>query len=295
MIWLRLTLRCRSACLDDLKDLLEKFSPESISYSPASADVIFGDGIETQGFWELTSVSVLFNPDIDLDILLACIRGRLGDENIDACKIDRVKDREWQDSHKSGTGPMIFGDRLCVCPSWCEPPDGSFSILILDPGLAFGTGTHATTALCLDWLARQSLDGYRIIDYGCGSGILALAAAKLGAGSVTAIDIDPQALLATSNNACRNGMEGRVKVLNDEGIGLDSADILIANILLRPLLELAPRFKDLLDQGGRLALSGLLATQTEECMAAYRPWFEFDMPDYRDEWAILTGLRNKSI
>jgi ribosomal protein L11 methyltransferase len=294
MAWLRLTITCRPPYLDDLRDLLEKFGTESISYSPASAEAVFGDAGPKDQFWELTSVSSLFAADLDLDILLACIRTRLGAENINDCRIEAVAEQDWLENHKSGLEPMVFANSLCICPSWCQRPGHIPHIVELDPGLAFGTGTHATTALCLDWLANRELSGQRVIDYGCGSGILAMAAAVLGAKSVTAVDIDQQALDATLNNMRQNGLQERIQVISPEDTGLAVADILIANILLKPLQELAPRFKSLLGEGGTLVLSGLLASQIEECLAVYRPWFEINKPLYRNEWAMLVGFRKQT-
>lgn len=293
MAWLRLTINCHPPYLDDLRDLLEKFGAQSVSYSPASPEPVFGDSAAADLYWALTSVSALFNPDIDLDIPLACIRNRLGDNNIKECKVESVADQKWTDNIKSSFRPIIFADRLCICPSWCEKPGNVSHIVELDPGLAFGTGTHATTALCLDWLARQELTGARVIDYGCGSGILAIAAAKLGASHVTAVDIDQQALIATTNNARKNGLDNRVEVRFSEMSVIDNVDIVMANILLKPLVELAPRLKSLMYNGGRLVLSGILANQAEECGVAYQPWFSLEKPVFRDEWAMLTGLRNQ--
>jgi ribosomal protein L11 methyltransferase len=291
MGWLKLTITCRLPCLDGLKDLLEKFGAESLSFSPASPEPLFADGSTSDQFWELTSVSALFAHDIDPDILLACVRNRLGDENIEGCEIDSVVDREWTESFKSGFIPIVFGDRLCICPSWCVRPDNVPHVIELDPGLAFGTGTHSTTALCLDWLATTDLTGIRVMDYGCGSGVLALAAAAVGAVAVTGVDIDPQALEATKRNARRNGLEDRIRAVTPGQLEDRKVDILMANILLKPLLELGPVFASLLDESGKLVLSGLLATQVEECRAVYRQWFEFYDPVYREEWAMLYGIR----
>jgi ribosomal protein L11 methyltransferase len=164
----------------------------------------------------------------------------------------------------------------------------------LDPGLAFGTGTHATTALCLEWLdagAGDWLDGASVIDYGCGSGILAIAALRLGAARAVAMDIDPQALLATRQNAERNGVLAKVQVTAAQDCGGVSADVLLANILAGPLVELAPVLADLVRPGGRLALSGLLLEQADAVTAAYRPWFDIDLTGARDGWGVLTGCR----
>jgi len=159
----------------------------------------------------------------------------------------------------------------------------------MDPGMAFGTGTHATTALCLEWLDAQPPVSRSVIDYGCGSGILAIAAHKLGAAHVTAVDIDPQALLATQENARRNGCD--IEVLHPEALGTRSADLVIANILANPLIELAADISLRVHSGGQLVMTGILAEQAEAVMAAYVDWFEFAVPVCREEWVLLEGER----
>ncbi|NNE37393.1 MAG: methyltransferase, partial [Gammaproteobacteria bacterium] len=193
MTWLRLRISCRQEYLDDLKGLLESFSAASISYSPASPEAIFDDPSVAQTFWSITTLTALLDPDIDLDILMACVRNRIGTENIIWHKVDLLKDEDWEGACKAGFGPVFIKDKLCICPSWADPPEGISCLVQLDPGLAFGTGTHETTSLCLEWLVENPPRGRRVIDYGCGSGILGIAAVKLGAAEVTGVDIDPQA------------------------------------------------------------------------------------------------------
>jgi ribosomal protein L11 methyltransferase len=170
------------------------------------------------------------------------------------------------------------------------PPAGEATVVWLDPGLAFGTGTHPTTALCLEWLDSAALHALDVIDYGCGSGILAIAAAKLGAGKVTAVDIDPQALSATRDNAVRNGVSDRI-VTRTPAEPLDPADVLLANILSEPLIALAERFASLVRPGGRLVLSGILVSQAEAVTVAYRPWFDIAPFATRDSWVCLYGVK----
>ncbi|MGK0296459.1 MAG: ribosomal protein L11 methyltransferase [Gammaproteobacteria bacterium] len=293
MNWLRLTITVRPPFLDDLRDLLEKFGSDSVSYAPASNEPLFGDELAKDIYWDLTSVSALFIPDIDLDILMACIRNRLGDENIESHTFEIVSDHKWGESYKSGLQPMVFANKLCICPSWLEKPKDIAHVIELDPGLAFGTGTHATTALCLEWLANQQIEGLRVIDYGCGSGILGISAASLGARQVIAVDIDQQALDATNRNAIQNGLESRIITLSPDDTIPEMTDILIANILLKPLLDLAQRFKSLLGVDGKIVLSGILASQVDECLKIYNSWFDMMDPVYRNEWAMLSGVRNK--
>lgn len=194
---------------------------------------------------------------------------------------------------------MQFGTRLWVCPGGQLPTapladDESRVTLLLDPGLAFGTGTHPTTALCLEWLDAADLAGKRVLDYGCGSGILAIAALKLGAIEAVAVDIDEQALIATRENAARNDVESRLRIAGVDQIGEFAPDIVLANILAEPLLELAPRFAEMLAPGGRIVLSGVLVSQAADIARRYAPWFDIAPAALRDEWARLDGVRRGS-
>jgi ribosomal protein L11 methyltransferase len=292
--WIRVTLTTYPEYLEDLSGLLEKFAAISISYIPATTEPIFGDESEKNRYWQQTSVSALFDADIDTDILIACIRNQTGTDNILDFKIEPVGDTNWLDKYKSGFSPMIFGDRLCICPSWLPRPEQIEHVIELDPGLAFGTGTHATTGLCLQWLATHDISGKQVIDYGCGSGILALAAARLGASHVEAVDIDPQALIATTANARNNGLEQLITTSLPADFKPPKADILLANILLNPLLRLASDLAQMVVEGGDIVLSGILSTQAEECRKVYSRWFDMDAPEFRDEWAMLSGKRKDS-
>jgi ribosomal protein L11 methyltransferase len=289
--WVRLILTSYPQYMDDLGELLEKFDAASVSYTPATCEPIFGDESEVDRYWEQTEISALLGHDIDIDILIACIRNRIGTENILNCRIESVQDTNWIENHKPGFAPMLFGNKLCICPSWLPRPDGIEHTIELDPGLAFGTGTHATTSLCLQWLATNDIQGKRVIDYGCGSGILGLAAAKLGASKVAAVDIDPQALLATISNARINRLTSSISTSLPADFRAQTADILLANILLNPLIKLAGLFSTLVEAGGSIVLSGVLSTQTDSCLQAYSEWFEMDEPVFRDEWVMLAGTR----
>jgi ribosomal protein L11 methyltransferase len=203
---------------------------------------------------------------------------------------DRVWEREWlRDFH-----PMCFGRRLWVAPHHSHVHTQGAVIVRLDPGLAFGTGTHATTAMCLAWLDENTREGELVIDYGCGSGVLAVAAAKLGARAAHAFDIDPQALTATRDNAAANQVEPQVHVVQAETELPSGADILLANILCAPLCELAPRFAALIRPGGKIVLAGLLGTQADEVTRAHAPWFDVSPFASRDGWTALAGSRRLS-
>ncbi len=291
MAWLRLTITTDAAQAQHAAELLAQFAAVAISFHPATDEALFEEAADREALWQKTQVSALLDSEIELDILLACLRNRIGTENILSHQIAPVADEDWTQAHKAGHGPRVFAERLCICPSWSAPPADGLTTVVLDPGLAFGSGGHASTALCLDWLARQELADRTVIDYGCGSGILALAAAALGAGRVYATDIDPQALSASAENARRNDLQKKIQFSLAAKGAVPAADILLANILLGPLLELAPQLAALVKTGGALALSGILAVQAQECQAAYAPWFTLDAPTYQDEWALLVGIR----
>ena len=292
MAWLRLTIETLAEQVEPLTGLLEQFDACSISYRPASDENLFDiDNQNNQVVWKQTAITALLDSEIDIDILLACIRNRIGSENIFRHQIEALADTDWTEAHKREFHSMIFADRFVVRPDW-EPADSSgLPGVTLEPGLAFGTGRHATTALCLEWLARTDLTGKTVIDYGCGSGILSLAAARLGAARVFAVDIDPLAIIAAGQNAERNRLQDRIRVLQAPSMEIPQADVLLANILLNPLLQLASVFAGLVNPGGEIVLSGILASQAADCLACYRQWFKMGAPEYRDEWSLLYGYR----
>jgi ribosomal protein L11 methyltransferase len=292
MSWLQLILESDLESAEQLSELLELFGAVSISMSAMSDEKIFGQAIEKDPvLWQRTRIEALLHEDTDLDTLLVCLRNRVGADRIDKHEISVLEDRDWVNEFKFGHGVKIFADRLCVCPSWCELPRDDIAHIILDPGLAFGTGTHETTAACLEWLASNDIKNKSVIDFGCGSGILALAAVKLGADKVYAVDIDPQALQATKENAKRNNVTDQLVIAHPDKIQLPAVDVLVANVLLNPLQELANHFSELVRLHGDLVLSGLLSTQAEECLAAYQSWFNMDEPVFKQEWSLLHGTR----
>src|SRR5687768_7232883 len=188
--------------------------------------------------------------------------------------------------------PIRCAERLWICPSWLAPPDPTAVNLLLDPGLAFGTGTHPTTFMCLQWLADQSMEGKSVMDYGCGSGILGIAALLLGAQTACGVDLDPQALLATRDNTARNGLaQERFPVYLPQQAPERPVDVMLANILAGPLVELAPKLNSLLLPGGSICLSGILATQAHTVSAAYGAFIEFEPPRQKDEWVCLAGRK----
>jgi ribosomal protein L11 methyltransferase len=241
--------------------------------------------------WPHTRVRGLFMHEADAAAVARRLAAALG---IEAGRIEsvRVPDRAWEREWLKDFHAMRFGTRLWVCPFHEQVHDAGAVVVNLDPGLAFGTGTHASTALCLNWLDGHLRPGDLVIDYGCGSGVLALAAAKLGAAAVHAFDIDPQALLATTDNAHSNAVAGRVHVQAQEATLPAGVDVLLANILSGALCELAPRFAALTRPGGQVVLAGIMEPQVAEVTAAYAPCFDVTRFGGRDGWACLAGRRH---
>lgn len=209
-----------------------------------------------------------------------------------AVQAERIEDRVWEREWLRDFHAMRFGRRLWICPHHEEVTEAGAVVVRMDPGLAFGTGTHPTTALCLEWLDRHIVDGQRVIDFGCGSGVLAVAAAKLGASEAHCFDIDPQALTATRENAAANGVQSRVSI-HESGAALPrGVDVLVANILSGPLCELAPTFGSLVRAGGSILLAGLLEQESADVTQAYGAWFDIHPFEVREGWVGLAGKRN---
>lgn len=281
--------------LDDLdaervEEACFEFGALAVSYTDQRDDPILEPAPGEFRLWPHSRLQALFPFDCKPQEIVAGLTHVL---RIEPARItvetlaDKVWEREWlRDFH-----PMCFGRRLWVAPHHSHVHTQGAVIVRLDPGLAFGTGTHATTAMCLSWLDEHVRDGQVAIDYGCGSGVLAVAAVKLGARTAHAFDIDPQALTATRDNAAANQVENQVQVVATDAQLPTGADILLANILCGPLCELAPRFAALTAPGGRIVLAGLLATQADEVTRAHAPWFDISPFATRDGWTALAGIR----
>ncbi len=249
----------------------------------------------TTPLWHETRVTGLFESDRDIAQLCSEIRDawhRQTQQSLPDIDVTLVEDKDWERAWMEDFKPLQFGERLWIVPSWSDAPDPDAANLLLDPGLAFGTGTHPTTALCLEWLDGHPIAGRQVIDYGCGSGILGLAALLLNARHVIGVDTDPQALEASRENARRNNVPEHQLELYLPGDEPEvQADIMLANILAQPLISLAPKLASRVFPGGDLVLSGILSNQAREVMAAYEPWFVMDEPEQREEWVRLTGRR----
>jgi len=268
---------------------------DAVSMEDAADQPLYEPDPGTTPLWSQTTVTGLFQCDRDIDQLCADIRDAWHQQTpvtISEIGVILVEDKDWERAWMDDFQPLKFGERLWIVPSWHDAPDPEAANLMLDPGLAFGTGTHPTTALCLEWLDGQDVQGKQVIDYGCGSGILGLAALLLGADHVIGVDTDPQALAASRDNARRNGVEqSRLDLYLPEDEPDTRCDVMLANILAQPLIGLASHLATLTRPGGDLVLSGILSNQAREVMAAYEPWFIMDEPEQREEWIRLTGRR----
>ncbi len=265
----------------------------SVSLIDAADTPLYEPGVGESPLWQRVIVRALFDANCDASQLLADLDAAADCIVPAACRVDLLEDKDWLRSWMDAYEPLQIGSRLWICPSWKPVPAQCSVPLRLDPGLAFGTGTHPTTALCLEWLDGQSCADKTVVDYGCGSGILALAAALLGAAKVHAIDNDPQALSATLDNAERNNVTAKVNVIaagEPECLSLH-ADIVLANILAAPLIQLAPLLQLLLAPNGVLILSGLLASQVDAVQRAYADTIIFKEPVMRQEWVRLEGRK----
>mgnify|MGYP000739821763 FL=1 len=242
--------------------------------------------------WQNIKLVALFEVGINLSPILASVPQQWVTASADAA--DFVPDQDWERAWMENFEPLKMGKRLWICPSWCEPPDPHAVNINLDPGLAFGTGTHPTTAMCLGELDATIQPGVNLIDYGCGSGILAIAGLKLGATKAFAVDNDPQAVTATWDNAQRNAItQDQLDVFlvsqADTQGRLQPADLVIANILAGPLEALAPTLIDLMNPGGRLILAGLLSEQAAALIEAYKPWVALSAVQELEGWTLLAG------
>ncbi|MWJ26711.1 50S ribosomal protein L11 methyltransferase [Halomonas sp. ZH2S] len=301
MAWLQLKAHVAPEQADRLEELLLAEGATAISLQDAHDDPVFEPERGTTPLWQDTILTALYDDleavDSMLERLNAAWSVQLPQEPCPEIEYELLADRDWEREWMDDFQPLRMGQRLWIVPSWHEPPDAEAVNLVLDPGLAFGTGTHPTTALCLEWLdslaVNGELEGKRVLDVGCGSGILAIAALKLGAAHAQGTDIDPQALQASRDNALRNTLpESSLTLCYPEQLSGDVYPVVLANILAGPLIQLAPTIAGHVAAGGYLALSGILAHQADEVITAYRDQgLIMDDPVIREGWARLTGHR----
>ena len=294
MPWLNLIIDTDAEYAEALSDSLLKLGALSVDLLDADADTpdeqaIFAEpGELPPGMWQHNRVSALFNDNHDVSKILSCAADRIGLTELPEYRIEMLADKDWVRLTQSQFEPISISQRLWIVPTWHLPSNPAAINIILDPGLAFGTGSHPTTRLCLRWLDKHLQGGENILDYGCGSGILAIAAMKLGAANATGVDVDSQAVQASQDNASVNGIDN-IRFYLPDNTPPGSYDLVVANILTNPLLMLAPLLAKSTRQSGRIVLSGILEKQAQDVMKIYQQWFGLDTPIFEDGWSCLSG------
>ncbi len=297
MNWQQLIVRIHDKHSDAISDILTQSGSDAVTIQDAEDQPIFEPLPDTMPLWAELQVTGLFSAAKDLKPIITKIKEYLGFEPV--FKIEILEDKDWIRAWMDDFEPMQFGKKLWICPSWHQPPDKNAVNISLDPGLAFGTGTHPTTALCLRWLDSYS-DNNKIkdqvfIDYGCGSGILSVAALQLGAKVVYAVDIDPQAIQASTDNAIKNNQQEKLKTFLPNAFNQQhkklQCDVLMANILCAPLLELGEFFSSKVKQKGQIILSGILFEQAKKILSHYQQWFDLDPIEQQGDWIRVSGIK----
>lgn len=291
-MWQKLSIGVHGDQTEQLSDLLTEAGAVAVTVEAGNEEEIFEPEVGTTPFWGESKVIGLFPVESNLAQVLTFVKQAVYPHAILNHVIEQLEDQDWQKLCTDQFKPICFANKLWVSPSWDHPPNDQKPVVWLDPGLAFGTGAHPTTALCLEWLATQVQPDQRVVDYGCGSGILGVAAIKLGAKECWAVDNDPQALEATMENAKRNNLNfEQIQAVLPEDLPKLEVDLLVANILANPLVSLAPVLGKLLKRGGKIALSGILHYQVKMILDAYTPLFRFDPPVQKEEWVLLSGVK----
>ena len=288
MAWIQFICNTSPDKAEALSDALSECGAAAVTFEDSADQPIYEPDLGETPLWSATRLTALFDAETSKEEVTSMLASLI--DVVPSFRVEAVEDKDWEREWMDNFHPIQFGERLWICPSWHQPPAPEAVNILLDPGLAFGTGTHATTALCLNWLDQADLTGKYVIDYGCGSGILAIAAALLGAEKVIGVDTDPQALEATRANAERNGVE--IEAYLPADCPEQPCDLLIANILAGPLQTLAPRFANLCKPGAGIVLSGILQTQAETVSDSYQAWFTMQPPASKEDWIRLNGMRH---
>lgn len=291
MAWQSLSVVSQGAKAELVASLLTSLGALSVMFEDAADQPFYEPRPGETPLWSRTKISALFEGSADLMSIQSFLLEQLGQAVLTDWRIQPLDDQAWERAWLKFFRPMRFGRRLWVCPAGREALEGSAVCVMLNPGLAFGTGTHPTTALCLEWLDEHPPEGERVIDYGCGSGILAIASLALGAREAFAVDIDPQALSAARHNAFKNRVQTRLHCCYPDQLPALKADVVLANILANPLIELSSTFAHLVRPGGKLVLSGILREQVEAVSRAYEAAFYLERPVFKEDWARLSGIR----
>ncbi len=306
MAWLQLFVNAQREHVSNIEDALLKVGAVSVTLQEhipkgEQEKPILEPSLGETPLWDNAQLTGLFDANCDTQQISWILEQQISPTPI--LRWEQLEDKDWEREWMDNYHPIQCAENLWICPSWKTPPDPKATNLLLDPGLAFGTGTHPTTFLCMQWLADQSFDRKTIIDYGCGSGILGIAALLLGAASVSGIDIDPQALVATHDNVERNKLDKeqfpvylpkafkKLATVKDTAAGSEQADIVLANILAGPLVELSQILIEHVKIGGAICLSGILAQQANNVQQAYEKHITFDPVSEKEGWVRLTGQR----
>jgi ribosomal protein L11 methyltransferase len=292
MAWIQFIFDSTPDAADRLSDALSECGAAAVTFQDNADQPIYEPEIGTTPLWAATNVVALFDAEQDTDAVISQLSHKLRPKVVPSYRIEAVEDKDWVREWMDSFQPISFGDRLWTCPSWLLPVEPEAVNIMLDPGLAFGTGTHPTTALCLNWLDQADVKGKYVIDYGCGSGILAIAAALLGAKKVIGVDTDPQALEATQANAARNGVQ--IDTYFPDQCPDEPADLLLANILAGPLQSLSERLASLTKTGAPIVLSGILDVQADAVSQSYQPWFDMQPAVLKEEWTRIVGQRHEA-
>lgn len=294
MGWVTVTIQAQDDTADLISDTMMSLGALSAVIEDANAETvdeqpIFGEpGDPPPGMWQKNLVSVMFDEGIDVKAMVGALESEAGLSNL-KYTTKTIKEQDWVRATQSQFNPIEINDQLWIVPTWHEAVNQTAINIELDPGLAFGTGSHPTTHLCLDWLTQQPLSDQSVLDYGCGSGILAIAAKKLGAAEVVGTDIDLQAIEASHYNAKQNKVA--IDFYDAEQYQIKPFDMVVANILSSALSVLAPVLASACKTGGKIALSGILSEQTDQLIDIYSVWFEMDPPKTMDAWVLLTGIK----
>jgi len=291
MAWHQISVISDEALASGLSDFFSDLGAVSVTYMSAESKPVYEPNIGETRIWEQTKTIALFELDASPELIHDLFTQKFADKVTRDWHAEVLADQTWERSWMEHYKPMKFGQRLWVYPSGQEQEENGTVSLVLDPGLAFGTGTHPTTALCLEWLASHDVTGKTVIDFGCGSGILAVAAVLLGAKEAVAVDIDPQALIATVDNAQKNNVEAKIKTILAEDFTPVAADLVLANILAKPLIELSENITSLVKNDGQLVLSGILKEQAAQVNAAYQHAFTIQPASIQDDWCRLDGVK----
>lgn len=296
MAWLTLIVDTDAEHAEALSEALLELGALSVDLLDADADTpdeqaIFGEpGEPPPGVWQHNRVSALFDADQDVAAILHQAANKIGLKDLPVHRVEELADNDWVRLTQSQFEPIPISPRLWIVPTWHTPSDPSAINIALDPGLAFGTGSHPTTRLCLRWLDDNIRGGESVLDYGCGSGILAIAALKLGAARAVGVDVDVQAVIASRDNAAANNVTN-VQFYQPNNAPKDNYDVVVANILTNPLRMLAPLLANAAKPGGRIVLSGILQEQAQDVMDIYAQWFDLNEPVFEDGWSCLSGTK----